>query len=147
MKLRIQKLHPLATIPEYATHGAACFDIRAILDDPVTLYQGESVVIGTGLAFEIPDGWSLLIFGRSGHGFKHGTRLGNCVAVIDADYRGEVMVKLTREYAAGTDPMTIEDGDRIAQGMLVQVPRVEFSVSEQLTLTDRGQGGLGSTGS
>lgn len=146
MKLRIQKLHELATIPEYATDGSACFDIRAILESPVTLFRGESVVIGTGLAFEIPDGWSMLIFGRSGHGFKHGTRLANCVAVIDSDYRGEVMVKLTREYSNGGEIMQIQDGDRIAQGLLVQVPRIEFEMSEQLTLTSRGQGGLGSTG-
>ena len=146
MKMRIQKLHPLATVPQYATDGAACFDLHAILENTITLFQGESIVIGTGLAFEIPEGWTMLIYGRSGHAFKHGTRLGNSVAVIDHDYRGEVMIKLTREYSAGTDAMTICQGDRIAQAMLVQVPHINFEVCEQLSITDRGQGGLGSTG-
>ena len=146
MKINIQKLHPDATIPRYATDGAACFDIHAILDAPVTLYRGESVIIRTGLAFEVPDGYALMVYGRSGQAFKHGIRLANSVGVVDSDYRGEVMVKLTREYETATNPITIETGDRIAQAMVIPSPRVEFEVSEQLTLTDRGQAGLGSTG-
>jgi dUTP pyrophosphatase len=146
MKLRIQKLHPAAQAPKYATDGSACFDIRAVMDETKTIFLGESVSIRTGLAFEVPEGHVMLVYGRSGHAFKHGTRLANCVAVIDADYRGEVMVKMTRDYETDTQAMTVSHGDRIAQAMIVPIPRVEFDVCEQLTLTDRGQGGFGSTG-
>lgn len=146
MKVRIQKLHPAAQEPVYATDGSGCFDIRAILDEPVYLFRGKSVVIRTGLAFEVPDGYVMLMYGRSGHAFKHGTRLANAVAVVDNDFRGEVMVKLTREYETDTVGMQISHGDRIAQAMILPIPRIEFEVAEQLTLTDRGDGGFGSTG-
>lgn len=146
MKVRIQKLHPAAQEPVYATDGSGCFDIRAVLDQSKTIYLGESALIPTGLAFEIPEGHVMLIYGRSGHAFKHGTRLSNCVAVIDSDYRGQVMVKLTRDYETDTEAMTVHHGDRIAQAMILPIPRIEFEVAEQLTLTDRGDGGFGSTG-
>lgn len=146
MKLRIQKLHPAAKVPQYSTDGAGCFDIHAILDQPKTIFLGESITIQTGLAFEVPEGYVLMIYSRSGQAFKHGTRLANCVAVIDSDYRGEVMVKLTRDYEIDTEALSVKDGDRVAQGMIIPVPRVEFEVCEQLTMTDRGNGGFGSTG-
>lgn len=147
MRMRIQKLHPAAQEPVYATDGSACFDIRAVIDgDPETIFLGESVTVRTGLAFEIPDGHVMLIFGRSGHAFKHGTRLANCVAVIDSDYRGEVKVKMTRDYENDTHALTISHGDRIAQAMVIPAPKIVFEVCEQLTMTDRGDGGFGSTG-
>lgn len=146
MKVKIKKTHPDARTPEYATDGSGCFDIRALTDEPVTIYLGESKVFDTGLAFEIPEGHVMLIYSRSGQAFKHGTRLANCVAVIDSDYRGEVKIKLTRDYETDTEALTVCNGDRIAQGMIIPVPRVKFEEVQELSETDRGNGGFGSTG-
>jgi dUTP pyrophosphatase len=89
MKLRIQKLHPAAQEPTYGTDGAACFDLRAVDVKPHTMVRESAPgVFRTGLAFEVPEGFVMLIFSRSGHGFKNGVRLANCVGVIDSDYRG-----------------------------------------------------------
>lgn len=147
MKLRILKLHPDAKVPEYATDGAACFDLHAL----ETSSGGDfmTVICHTGLAFEIPDGYAMLIFSRSGHGFKNDVRLANCVGVIDSDYRGEVMVKLTKDkpWGAGETPhLFVHAADRIAQAMLVPIPRVAFEVAEQLSITERGENGFGSSG-
>ncbi len=151
MKLKIKKLHPDAVVPQYQTAGAACFDLHAC--------QSESVVDGhdsgmpvefldgctfrTGLSVEVPQGHVLLIFSRSGHGFKYDTRLANCVGVIDSDYRGELMVRLMND---GDEPFIVRKGDRIAQAMIIPIPRVEFEVVKELTATERGTGGFGSTG-
>jgi dUTP pyrophosphatase len=141
MKLKICKLHPDAQQPTYGTPGAACFDLHTVHGGEVGVY--ESRTFGTGLAFEIPEGHVLLVFSRSGHGFKHGLRLSNCVGVIDSDYRGELKVQLRNDTAIR---FGFEPGDRVAQAMVVPVPQVEFSVVEQLTITERGQQGFGSTG-
>lgn len=148
MKIRIQKLHPAAIVPKYATAGAACFDLHACFDTEdytARIYRNQPKVIPTGLAFEIPPGHVMLVFSRSGHAFKFSTRLGNCVGVIDADYRGEVMVNLTRDDS-DLDMLQVRQGDRIAQAMLVPYPRVTFLETEELSETDRGVGGFGSTG-
>jgi len=148
MKIRIQKLNPAAIVPKYATDGAACFDLHACFDTEdysARIYRNQPKVIPTGLAFEIPPGHVMLVFSRSGHGFKFSTRLGNCVGVIDADYRGEVCVNLTRDDS-DLDMLQVRHGDRIAQAMLVPYPRVTFLETEELSETDRGVGGFGSTG-
>lgn len=151
MKLRIQKLHPNAQVPEYSTEGAACFDLYAATVDGVDVgsvcHPGHSLIVGTGLAFEVPDGYMLAIRPRSGLAFKHGVQAFQ--GTIDSDYRGEVMILLE---AASLDKYSetvkqfyyIKPGDRVAQAALVPVPRVAFEVCEQLTLSDRG--GFGSTG-
>lgn len=149
MKLRIQKLHPNARVPEYTTEGAACFDLYAATVDGCDVgnvcYPGHSLIVGTGLAFEVPDGYMLAIRPRSGLAFKHGVQAFQ--GTIDSDYRGEVMILLEHAYidddSAG---VKINPGDRVAQAALVPVPRVVFEVCEQLTLTDRAQAGFGSTG-
>lgn len=141
MKLKVKKLHPDAVIPTYATSGAACFDLHAV--DFEGENKTDSLVIKTGLAFEIPDGWQMLIFSRSSHGFKHNVRLANCVGVIDSDYRGEVKVKLTADFGWN---LSIFKGDRIAQAQLIPVHRVTFEEVSELTETERGNGGFGSTG-
>jgi len=152
MKLRILKLHPNAQVPVYATEGAACFDLHAATVDGAqyigsSCEHGNPIECGTGLAFEIPEGHVMLIFSRSGHGFNFDTRLANCVGVIDSDYRGEVKVKLTRDPRDEFVPtLRFQHGDRIAQALILPVPRVEFEVAEQLTITQRGAGGFGSTG-
>jgi len=142
-KLKVKKLFPYAIIPKYATKGAACFDLHGG-DDIEESTIGISGVIGTGLAFEIPEGHVMLIFSRSGHGFRDNIRLANCVGVIDSDYRGEVRVKLTNDYPA--QHFQYKRGDRIAQAMVVPVQQVEFEEVSDLSDTERGQGGFGSTG-
>lgn len=141
MKVRVQKLHPDAVLPTYASDGAACFDLRTIEAGEVGAYQANT--FRTGLAFEIPDGHVMLVFSRSGHGFKHGLRLANCVGVIDADYRGEVMVRLRND---GPIRFGFEPGDRVAQAMILPVPSVEMGEVAELSTTQRGAGGFGSTG-
>jgi dUTP pyrophosphatase len=146
MKLRVKKLHPDARIPELATEGAAGFDLHAVIEGAAKRVQGGlPLVIRTGLAFEIPPGYAMLILSRSGHGFKADTRLANCVGLIDSDYRGEVQVKLTRDPSVA-DPITVHHGDRIAQAVIVAVPSVEFEETDALSSTVRGAGGFGSTG-
>lgn len=138
--LKIKRLHPRAIMPRYATAGAACFDLHAL--------EGasgrKSAVIRTGLAFEIPEGYALMIYSRSGMAFKQDIRLANCVGVIDSDYRGEVMVKLTKDD--GNPEFHVNAGDRIAQAMLIPVPQVELVETDTLHDTARGAAGLGSTG-
>ena len=138
--LKVKKLHPDARLPVYGTDGAACFDLAALEGADIAAHS--SAVIRTALTFEIPEGHVMLIFSRSGHGFKNNIRLANCVGVIDADYRGEVMVKLTSDLS----PFRVEPGDRIAQAMVIPFPRVLFDEVEELSSTERGEGGFGSTG-
>lgn len=142
MKLKIKKLHPDAVVPKYATAGAACFDIYSLGDGFISK-NADCMAFNTGLSFEIPDGHVMLIFSRSGHGFKNGVRLSNCVGVIDHDYRGEVKVKLQTD---GIGSLVVKKWDRIAQAMIVPFPRVEFEEVEDLSDTERGTGGFGSTG-
>lgn len=131
--------------PVYATEGAACFDLQSN-EKFVQIRPGESAAVGTGTYVEVPDGHVMLVFSRSGHGFKHGVRLSNCVGVIDSDYRGEIKVKLHND---GLVPFEVSHGERIAQGMILPVPRVhtfEQVSLEDLSKTERGEGGFGSTG-
>lgn len=153
MNIKIKQLHEEAKIPTYATTGAACFDLHAIVDDvdlnnkKITMqpvYNKHSYTYRTGLAFEIPEGHVMMVYSRSGHGFKNGVRLANCVGVIDSDYRGEVMVKLHND--GDGDLFKVHNGDRIAQAMIIPVQQVGFEVVQELSSTDRGAGGFGSTG-
>lgn len=147
-ELKVKRLHPDAVIPKYATEGSACFDLVAIdcgQQSPVWA-SAPGVTFRTGLAFEVPPGHVLLVFSRSGHGFNYDTRLANCVGVIDADYRGEVMVRLIRDGGNAIDIFRVNPGDRIAQAMLVPIPRVRLVEVDELSETARGEGGFGSTG-
>jgi dUTP pyrophosphatase len=149
MQVKIKKLNSDAIVPKYATAGAACFDIHTNESGVVT--TSDPVVFSTGLSFEVPEGYVMLVFSRSGHGFKNNTRLSNCVGVIDSDYRGELKVKLNMDlYMKGRsihmDSLKVEKGDRIAQAMLVPYPKVELIETQELSDTERGTGGLGSTG-
>jgi dUTP pyrophosphatase len=145
IQLRIKPLHPDARRPVYASDGAAAFDLHVVGAAPVRVFPGVPVAFGTGLAVEVPEGYGLFIFSRSGHGFNFGARLANCVGVIDSDYRGEVMVKIAVD-AGNHKSLLVNPGDRIAQAVLLPVPRVEFTFTDQLTETARGAAGLGSTG-
>lgn len=151
VRLAVKRLCRRAKMPVRATPGSACFDIFALSDrsgmadlpQPLPTEFVGSCTFGTGLAFEVPPGHVLLVFSRSGHGFKHGVRLANCTGVIDSDYRGELMVRLTVD---GEDSFVVREGDRIAQAMLVELPAVALVEAETLSETERGTGGLGSTG-
>ena len=145
MNLKICKTYSDAIVPKYATEGAACFDLHAITEKPMEILgPNESIVVRTGLAFEIPPGHVLMVFSRSGHGFKHGVRLVNGTGIIDSDYRGEVLIGLHNDRTH--ESFDVRTGDRVAQAMLVPVPRVTFHVVEQLSITERGAGGFGSSG-
>jgi len=140
--LKIVKVHPKACVPTYGSKGAACFDLYSIGSGELGALN-SSRIFRTGLKFEVPEGWVLMIFSRSGHGFKDDIRLANCVGIIDSDYRGEVMVKLTADKMKMYD---VYAGDRIAQGMLVESFQVGFEVTEAILSSDRGESGFGSTG-
>lgn len=141
MNINIKKLSPLAKMPTYATDGSGWFDIYGLTDGIVL--DGHPLKCSTGLAFEIPLGWAMEVYSRSGDGFNRDVRLANCVGIIDADYRGELFVKLTGDSGK---PFEVKSGERIAQAKLVESPRCTFSVVDELSSTARGTGGLGSTG-
>ena len=145
--VKTQLLHPDARLPTYGSVGAACFDFYAHTPGERTyMAADEPVVFSTGVAMEIPEGWALLLYSRSGHAFKSDIRLSNCVGVIDSDYRGEIRVRLIRDALSDSHPHYIDHGDRIAQGMLVPVTKTYFEIVNQLSTTERGAGGFGSTG-
>jgi dUTP pyrophosphatase len=146
MELKFKKLHPDAIAPVYATAGAACFDLHAlVLTESDAVSDGNPVTVRTGLSFEVPEGYVMEIYSRSGHGFKNSVRLANCVGIIDSDYRGEVMLRLAKD-ASPAPLMWIRNGDRIAQAMIVPIPQVQLTEVTDLSETDRGSGGFGSTG-
>lgn len=141
MELKIKKMYADVRTPTYATEGAACFDIYSYSKGFIGYLEPE--IFKTGLQFEVPKDHVMLVFSRSGHGFNHNVRLSNCVGVIDSDYRGELMVKLTKDM---NDSYQIDKGDRIAQAMVIPVTQVKFVEVDELSETKRGENGLGSTG-
>lgn len=148
-KIETKIINPLVgkafPIPAYATGGSAALDLRACLDQPLTVQPGETVLIPSGIAISIHDpGLMALLVPRSGLGIKHGIVLANTVGVIDSDYQGEIGIGIVNR---GAVPYTIEPGERICQMMFVPVTQVELElVAEFSTETDRGAGGFGSTG-
>lgn len=142
IKLNVKKLDKSAILPKYATSGAACFDLHALESQEIDQLGGVRQC-KTGLAFEIPAGYVMLVYSRSGHGFKNRVSLVNSVGVIDSDYRGEVIIGLRNDSAIR---FNINAGDRIAQAMIIPVPLVHISEVSDLSETDRGAGGFGSTG-
>lgn len=130
--------------PEYATAGSAGLDLRACLDEPLTLHPGETRLLKTGLSIHIADAsLAAMILPRSGLGHKHGIVLGNLVGLIDSDYQGELMVSC---WNRGQSAFTIQPGERIAQLVLVPVVQAEFEQVEQFEQSQRGEGGFGHTG-
>lgn len=141
ISLKIKRLCGDARLPEYATDGSGCMDVRAI--ESVIIESRKSAVLRTGLAFEIPQGFVLAVFSRSGHGFNSGVRLANCIGIVDSDYRGELKVKLAND---GERHFMVNAGDRVAQIALIELPRILVEEVSELSDTVRGQGGFGSTG-
>lgn len=147
-KLSVKRLHPDAIIPKYQTAGAACFDLHAIVetvDGVAHVCHEQPVNFRIGLAFEVPTGWVMKVYSRSGHGFKHNIRLVNGTGIIDSDFRGEMRVALTCDQP-GTY-LQIKTGDRIAQCMLEPAPQWHLQEVDELSETARGTNGFGSTGS
>ncbi|PAV25648.1 deoxyuridine 5'-triphosphate nucleotidohydrolase [Tamilnaduibacter salinus] len=131
-------------MPTYATEGSAGLDLRACLDEPLTLAPGDCELVRTGLSVHIADpGLAGMILPRSGLGHKHGIVLGNLVGLIDSDYQGELMVSV---WNRGESSFTMEPGERMAQFVLVPVVQARFEVVTAFDASDRAEGGFGSTG-
>lgn len=141
--VRIKKLRENAIIPTYGTEFAAGADLYAALDEAVTIAPGETKLIPTGFAFEIPVGYAGFVYARSGLATKRGLAPANKVGVIDSDYRGEVMTAL---HNHGSEAQTVEPGERIAQMVIAPYITANFILSDELDDTERGEGGFGSTG-
>lgn len=143
MQIKFKRLTNTAVIPTRGSEYAAGYDLYTDIQEPVVLKPHETVRIGTGLAFEIPDGYFGAIFARSGLATKQGLRPANCVGVCDSDYRGEYIVPLHNDSEITT---TINPRDRIAQLVVMPYLAVEFEEVEELNETERGDSGFGSTG-
>jgi len=144
-KIRFKKL-PHAQdlpLPSYESEAAAGMDIRAALDEPVTLKPGERSLISTGLKMALPEGYEAQIRPRSGLAIKHGITMLNTPGTIDADYRGEVKVIAVN---LGQENFIVHHGDRIAQMIIAPVVQLPVEETDELSETDRGEGGFGSTG-
>ena len=143
MHLQIKKLGPKAILPQYATPGSAGMDLSALLDTPLTIHSMERTIIPTGLCIAIPEGFVGLLFPRSSVGLKMGIGKPNSVGVIDSDYRGEVQIAAIN-YT--NEDVTIEDGMRMSQLVIVPIIQAEVVEVEELDSTSRGASGFGSTG-
>lgn len=141
--LKIEKLPHNKVLPEYKTEGAAGMDLCAAIDEPIELKPLERKLIPTGLKIELEHGFEAQIRPRSGMSIKHGITLINCVGTIDEDYRGEVCVPIVN---VSNEAYTIQPQERIAQMVIARVEQAKIKVVTELTETQRGEGGFGSTG-
>ncbi len=142
-KIAVKKLDERAILPTYGSEYAAGADLYALTDGEVTFLPGETKLVRTGLAMEIPEGYAGLIYARSGLASKRGLAPANKVGVVDADYRGEVMVAL---HNHSTVEQRISSGERIAQLVVAPFLKATFFAADELSDTVRGEGGFGSTG-
>jgi len=143
MKVRLRRLATDLPLPSRASAGSAGFDLRAAVDEPLTLDPGQRALVPTGLAVELPLGWEGQLRPRSGLALRHGVTLLNSPGTIDSDYRGEIGVILIHH---GSEPFTVERGERIAQLVLAPVAEVAWEEVPELTVSERGSGGFGSSG-
>jgi dUTP pyrophosphatase len=131
-------------LPAYATPGSAGLDLRACLDEAITLEPGQTTLVPTGLAIHIEDpGYAALILPRSGLGHKHGVVLGNLVGLIDSDYQGQLMIST---WNRGATAFTLNPFERLAQLVIVPVVQATFNIVDEFPHSERGAGGFGSTG-
>ncbi len=131
-------------LPQYATDGSAGLDMRACIDEPVTVAPGETVLIPTGLAIHVADpSLAAVLLPRSGLGHKHGLVLGNLTGLIDSDYQGQVFISC---WNRSSERYTVKPSERIAQMVFVPVEQVEFRVVEEFAVSGRGAGGFGHSG-
>jgi len=148
MIIKFKKLHEDAIIPQYQTKGAAGFDFHAI-EDIIDIEEGDYFLAKTGLAVEIPEGYELQIRSRSGLALKQGIIVLNAPGTVDSDYRGEIgiiLYKVPEVIRNHNYILNLKKGDRIAQGVICKVEQPTIEVVEELTETQRGVGGFGSTG-
>ena len=143
MQVKIKKLNENAVLPTYGTEYSAGADLYALSGESVVIPSGKTVLIHTGLSIEIPEGYAGMIFARSGLASKRGLAPANKVGVIDADYRGEIMVAL---HNHSDKDETVEGGERVAQLCIMPFLKAEFEEADELSQTVRGAGGFGSTG-
>ena len=141
MKIAVKMLDERATLPTRGTSAAAGMDLYAL--EETTIAAGETVLVHTGIALAIPEGYGGFIYARSGLATKRGLAPANKVGVIDADYRGEIMVAL---HNHGKSTQTVAGGERVAQLVIAPVLMTELSLTDTLPDTERGEGGFGSTG-
>ena len=142
-QVKIKKLNPEAVVPTYGSAFSAGADLYACEEETVTINPGETRLIHTGISAEIPEGFAGLIYARSGLATKKGLAPANKVGVVDADYRGEIMVALYNQSSAA---QTVEKGERVAQLVIAPFLKAEFLEADELSDTVRGAGGFGSTG-
>jgi dUTP pyrophosphatase len=144
LKILDSRVNGEFALPGYATAGSAGIDLRACVDEPLTLEPGATELIPSGIAIHISDpALAAIILPRSGLGHKHGIVLGNLVGLIDSDYQGQVFVSC---WNRGQEAFVIEPGARLAQMVFVPVVQAEFELVEEFTTSDRGAGGFGHTG-
>ena len=141
--VKIKLLRENATCPSYQSASAAGADLYAAIDKALTIEAGQTVLVPTGVAMEIPEGFVGLVYARSGLATKKGLAPANKVGVIDSDYRGEIMVALHNHSNKSAE---IEAGERIAQIVLTPYLTAQFEIADELSSTERGAGGFGSTG-
>jgi dUTP pyrophosphatase len=142
-QILVKRLHPSAILPQYMSSGAAGCDVTACLEAPVELAPLGRAAVPTGLALEIPHGYEVQVRPRSGLAIKKGLTIVNAPGTIDSDYRGEVKVLLVN---LSTETVWVENGERIAQLIMQKVEQADWAWTEELTATERGAGGFGSTG-
>lgn len=143
MNIKVKKLKLGATVPTMGSKFAAGADLYSAEDADVVIEPGETKFIGTGLAMEIPEGYVGLVYARSGLACKRGLAPANKVGVVDSDYRGEIKVAL---HNHGKEAQTVEKGERIAQMVIAPYLSVNYEEADELSETERGEGGFGSTG-
>ena len=141
MELKIISKSGIA--PSYATAGASGMDLKAYIDEPITLKPMERMLVPTGLFVQIPEGYEGQVRARSGMAIKHGIGLVNSIGTIDSDYRGELKIPVIN---FGNEEYVINNGDRIAQFVIAKYERVDVSLVDSLDDTERGEGGFGHTG-
>ena len=146
MRIAVRILDPRLAdqLPSYATPGSAGLDLRACIEQPLTIAPDQAVMLPTGMAIHLDDpGYCAMILPRSGLGHKHGIVLGNLVGLIDSDYQGPLQVSCWNRSA---QPYTVQPLDRIAQLVIVPIKQVQFDLVDAFTSSERGAGGFGSTG-
>jgi dUTP pyrophosphatase len=141
MKIKVKKLHAVIPLPVYQSKGAAGFDLAAC--ESKIIMPGETALVGTGLSFEIPEGYEMQVRPRSGLSAKTKLRVANSPGTIDSDYRGEIKIIVDNQ---GTLPYEIKYGERIAQAVICPVIQVELEEVVELETTERGANGFGSSG-
>jgi dUTP pyrophosphatase len=144
LKILDSRLGDSIELPNYATDGSAGLDMRACIDDALTVIPGDTVLVPTGLAIHIGDSaLAAVLLPRSGLGHKHGLVLGNLTGLIDSDYQGQIFISC---WNRGSKTYEIKPGERIAQMVFVPVEQVRFVVVEEFEISDRGDGGFGHSG-